>query len=248
MERAEHDLDAGAAVSLLDWWVEAGVDTLVADLPRDWLVPAPAAPAGARANASAPPLPDAPAGPKQALPDQLPLFHEWLKTSDALPYATPGAPRVCPAGDPAAGLTIMAAMPSTADCAAGTLLSGAAGRLFDRMLHAIGRDRDTIYLAGLSCLRPAGGRFDTADDERCAEIARHHLGLVGPRAVLLFGDACARVLVGGGVLETRGQVHRIGAGADAINAIVTFHPEHLLAQPAAKALAWADLLLLMEQL
>jgi len=29
------------ALSALDWWAEAGVDTLADDLPRDWLTAAP---------------------------------------------------------------------------------------------------------------------------------------------------------------------------------------------------------------
>jgi DNA polymerase len=186
---------------------------------------------------------DLPLGP---LPDQLPLFHEWLRESDTLPYTSPAAPRVCPSGDPAAGLMILTAMPSSEDCGTGTLVSGAAGRLFDRMLAAIGRSRETSYIAGLSCLRPAGGRLDGAGAERCAQIARHHIGLAGPKAVLLIGDACSKALLGLGAAQARGRVHKISAGGREYSAIVTLHPDYLLQQQAAKALAWADLQLLME--
>jgi DNA polymerase len=182
------------------------------------------------------------------LPDQLPLLLDWFRTSDALPYATPSAPRVCPSGDPAAGLMILAAMPSGEDCASGTLVSGAAGRLFDRMLAAIGRSRETAYLAGLSCLRPAGGRLDPAGASRCAEIARHHIALAEPKAVLLLGDACSRALLGLGAAEARGRVHSVQAAGRSFNAVVTLHPDFLLTQPGAKAHAWADLQLLMEVL
>ena len=184
----------------------------------------------------------------EPLPDQLPLFHDWLKASDSLPYAAPHAPRICPSGDPASGLVVMTAMPSVEDCAAGTMLSGAAGRLFDRMLAAIGRSRETSYIAGLSCLRPAGGRLDPAGATRCAEIARHHLGLVAPKAVLVLGDACSKALLGLGAAQARGKVHRITTPAGEVAAIVTLHPDYLLGQPAAKALAWADLQLLQETL
>ncbi len=189
----------------------------------------------------------APAEP-DPLPDQLGLFQDWLKTSPALPYAAPSAPRVCPAGDPAAGLMVVTAMPSTQDCAAGTLLTGASGRLFDRMMAAIGRSRDTLYLTGLSCLRPSGGRFDTAGAERCSAIARHHIGLAAPRAVLLMGDGCAHALLGSGAARARGRVHQIDTPAGRVAAVATFHPDFLLSQPAAKALAWADLQMLMDLL
>jgi DNA polymerase len=176
------------------------------------------------------------------------LFHEWLRSSDALPYAAPAAPRICPSGDPAAGLMVLAGMPSTDDCASGAWLSGAAGRLFDRMLAAIGRSRETIYLAGLSCVRPASGRFDAAGSARCGAIAKHHIALVAPKTVLLIGDASARALLGLGAAQARGRVHRIETPSGSFDAVVTLSPEFLLNQPGQKALAWADLQLLMETL
>lgn len=255
---------AAQLASTLEWWTEAGVDCLVEDGPRDWLKPV-AVPAsnsslvpseveghGSERGAGAPRLgsgrADGLVESPDPLPDQLPLFQDWLRTTSALPYAAPSSPRVCPSGDPAAGLMILAAMPSGEDCASGTLVSGAAGRLFDRMLGAIGRSRETAYIAGLSCLRPAGGRMDPAGASRCAEIARHHIGLVAPRAVLLLGDSCSRALLGVGAAEARGRVHQVETGARSFSAIVTLHPDYLLSQPAAKALAWADLQLLMEAL
>jgi DNA polymerase len=248
--------------SALDWWAEAGVDCLVQDEPRAWLKaeapktgepPSPLVPGeveGDPAPTVIPPrLSSGRAEERQErLPDQLPLFQEWLRTSDTLPYSTPAAPRICPSGDPAAGLMVLAGMPSGEDCASGTLLSGQAGILFDRMLAAIGRSRDTIYLAGLSCLRPAGGRFDAPGAARCAEIARHHLALVAPKAVLLIGDGAVRPLLGLGALQARGRVHRIETHAGTFDAVATLGPDYLLNQPASKAHAWADLQLLMETL
>lgn len=256
MERGHSDDFAAELASTLAWWEEAGVDALVGDQPRDWLK-APSAPAASPvipANAGisrgerAPVSRDPGFRRDDALPDQLPLFHDWLRASDALPFAAPAAPRVCPVGDPASGLMIMVAMPSTDDCAAGTLLSAAPGRLFDRMLAAIGRSRETIYLAGLSCLRAPAGRFDEAGAARCAEIARHHVGLVAPRALLLMGEACTRALLGLGAAQARGRVHQVETAAGPVKAVATLPPDYLLAQPAAKALAWADLQLLMEEL
>lgn len=261
MERAAADDFAAELASTLYWWAEAGVDSLVAEEPRQWLkVPeTPTAPLlsdefhQGREHAEEGRQPrgaTAPATiePAEVLPDQLSLFHEWLRTSATLPYASPRAARVCPAGDPAAGLMILAAMPSAEDCAQAVLLSGSAGRLFDRMLAAIGRDRDTIYLAGLSCIRPSAGRLDAQGAARCATLARHHIGLAEPRTVLLLGDMCARAVLGLSAAQARGRVHTIEAGERSFQAVVTFGPDFLLTQPKAKAHAWADLQLLMETL
>jgi len=254
MDRGGNDF-IEEAESLLGWWRDAGVDTAVQEEPRNWLKPAPPPSLnesdgpGSEAGAGAPRLRSGRPEPVvEPLPDQLPLFHKWLKASDTLPFAAPHAPRVCPSGDPASGLVVMTAMPSTEDCAAGTMLSGESGLLFDRMLAAIGRSRETSYMAGLSCLRPAGGRLDPASAGRCAEIARHHLGLVSPKAVLVVGDACSRALLGMPASQARGTVHRIATPAGEVAAVVTLHPDYLLDHLAAKAHAWADLQLLQETL
>ena len=227
--------------SALQWWADAGVDTIVGEEPRDWLREKPKVAVAAQPRAH-----DAPTAP--ALPDQLELFRAYLRDHDALPFAAPNARRVCPAGDPASGLMMVADMPAAEDCASGTLISGDAGRLFERMLAAVGRDRGSIYLASLSCLRSPDGRFTDAASTQCATLARHHIGLAAPKAVLLFGDAVGKALIGLPVIAGRGRWHELSTHAGQIPALVTFAPKYLLDQPSAKAAAWADLQMLMERL
>lgn len=237
MERGS-DTISPAVLSALQWWADAGVDVMIDEEPRDWLRPK------GKAPPAAVPAPPAPA----ALPDQLELFRAYLRDHDQLPYASPAARRVCPAGDPASGLMLMTDMPAAEDCAAGSLLSGAAGALFDRMLAAIGRDRGSIYLASLSCLRSPDGRHSGEGANRCAALARHHIGLAAPRALLLFGDAPAKALLGMGMSQARGRWHEVATHAGPIRTIVTIPPDYLLKQPSAKAHAWADLQILMQGL
>ncbi len=185
------------AASALSWWEQAGVDVIVGEAPRDWLNPGTKAPAP-------PPEPA-----RAQMPAALDAFRDWLASTETLPFATPSAPRVGPAGDPASGLMMLTDMPGDDDAAAGTLLSGEVGALFDRMLAAIGRSRDTIYLAAFSPIRPPAGRIDDESIRALADIARHHVGLAcaqGAAAVrrrLLAGagrradDAGARPLARG---------------------------------------------------
>jgi uracil-DNA glycosylase family 4 len=220
------------AASALDWWREAGVDTFVGEEARDWLNPKAKVAAIEAAPAPAP------------LPDTLDAFQQWLGTSADLPFAAPSARRDLPAGDPEAGLMVLVDMPS----AEGGLLGGEAGALFDRMLVAIGRNRETIYLASLSSIRTPTGRIDEKSLVRLAEIARHHVGLVQPRTLLLFGDACGKALVGAPVAGARGKWHALETAAGPVKTLVTIKPEKLNDMPAMKKLAWADLQLLMEAL
>lgn len=242
MERGD-PFSAAEAASLLGWWSDAGVDTIVGEEPRDWLKPAPP-PSPVATVAEANPAFE---GSGEALPGQLDLFQAWLAASDRLSFAAPSAPRICPSGDPASGLMILADMPSSEDCAAGILIAGETGRLFDRMLAAIGRDRESIYLAALSCLRSPDGRLTAGPAQQCATLARHHIGLVAPKALLLLGDACAKALLGLSMVQARGRWHEVATHSGPIRTLVTIPPDFLLRQPSHKARAWADLQMLIEE-
>lgn len=227
------------AQSALSWWEEAGVDTLVGETPRDWLKPAPKTPA---------PEPVAAAAPAADIPDTLDAFRAWFVDGASLPLDAPAAPRLGPAGNPAAALMVMVDMPGAEDFAAGTLLAGEAGALFDKMLNAIGLSRASIYLASLSPLRAPTGSLDARHAETLAAIARRHIALAAPRALLLFGDACSKALVGPAVAGARGRWHELATPAGTVKTLVTIRPEKLVAMPKLKPHAWADLQLLMEEL
>ena len=247
--RGDEPLSSAQAESLLQWWSDAGVDCLVDEAPRDWLRAAAKAVVSDGSRPLQPPTPSATEGPPPRpgadLPAQLELFHAFLASDAGLPFATPAAPRVCPSGDPASGLMMLTDMPTGADCSAGTLLSGPAGALFDRMLAAMGRDRGSIYLASLSCMASASGGFTGESATRCAEIGRHHVGLVAPKVLLLLGDACAKAMLGLSVIQARGRWHRLTTASGDIETLVSFHPAYLLEQPAAKRHAWVDLQMVM---
>jgi DNA polymerase len=254
MERGNDPLTPEDAASVLAWWADAGVDTLIDEAPRDWLrpqakaaAPAPEAPRAFVPTGRPAPTPTAVPG-LETPPDQLNLFQAWLKESTSIPYASPAAARVCPSGDPASGLMILADMPTAEDCGAGILMSGEGGRLFDRMLAAIGRDRASVYLATLSCLRSPNGLLASEAAKNCATLARHHIGLAAPRAALLLGDACSKALLGLPMAQARGRWHEIATQSGPVRALVTISPNHLLKHPAHKQFAWADLQMLAEEL
>jgi len=237
------------AESALTWWEEAGVDTIVGEEPRDWLA-GPTKPAAAAAPEAAPP----PAAP--TFPDTLADFQAWLAATDALPMAGPGARRVPPAGAAISGLMAISDVPSVEDVAAGLLFSGEQGALVDNMLRRFAEklldgariDRETIYLAPFSPIRPPAGRIDPEGVRFLAEAMRHHIGLVEPRAVLIFGDSCSRALLGKPRTVARGEWHGLATSTGLVPAIVTIRPQELLSQPKLRTHAWADLALLAEKL
>lgn len=230
-------IDSAQAASALAWWLEMGVDVAVQDEPRDWLKPAPVKPA---AETSAK-LVDSPnvAPPSH---DTLAELQAWLASSTQLPLASATARRILPVGPENAPVMLLSDAPTLEDLAAGQPIGGEAWALTQRMLAAIGMTPDQAYVAPLSCFHSPGQRLKDADLAECAAVARRHIALARPKRLLLFGDAPSRAMLGKPLATARGHLHKI----EGVPAVVTFHPRHLLMRPSDKALAWRDLLLLME--
>lgn len=245
--------DREAAASLIRWWRDAGVDTIVEDEAQDWLAAAKPVPSsGERSEARkeaesarpAPaPKPLSPEGERtEQLPAPLPALLDWLRDSADVPEARWGRTRVLPEGDPQSDLMILIDAPDT-----GELMGGETGALFDKMLAAINRDRSSIWLAPFATIRPVG-RVPQEALRRLTAIARHQIGLVAPKRLLVMGDTPNRALLGTEVIPARGKFHSLNLGAAIVETVATFHPRLLQERPAYKAQAWKDLQLLMKGL
>ena len=233
MGGVEERIGAAEAASALGWWLEAGVDVAIAEHPRNWLERKPEPPNVRPPSAEA---------VSQAL-ETLDLFREWLEKSPALPLAEVGSKRVLPHGAEGAPVMLIAEMPTGEDAAEGRPIAGEAWKLTERMLAAIGIDAADAYSASLSCFHSPGTRMSPDELAECAAIARRHIALAKPQRLLLLGDAPALALLGKRLVQARGHVHKI----EGVRTVATFHPRFLLDRPSDKALAWRDLLLLMEE-
>lgn len=234
--------DGALAASALDWWHDAGVDLLVEDAARDWMAPEPSRPV-VFAPAAISPKPGAgivaPA-PATQLPDTLEAFLAW-RLSDASPEASWDGVSLTATGPADARLMVLVDCPDRDDAEGGQILSGAPGRLFDRMLAAIGLSRDMVHIASVCTRRPLAGRAPADLDTRLAEIALHHVGLVGPRSLLLLGNAASRAVLGTELMTARGHSHPVDHKSGKTSAVASFHPRFLIEKPMAKAESWKDL-------
>lgn len=224
------------ARSALAWWLEAGVDIAVQEEPRDWLTPAP--PRRPATAGEAAPVSNI-AEPSAAT---LAGLQEWLASSAQLPLASATARRILPHGPEDAAIMLLSDSPALEDFTAGQPIGGDAWVLAQRMLAAIGLQAHQAYSASLSCFHAPGARMTDQDRAACAEIARQHIRLAKPERLLLFGDGPCLAMIGKRLVEARGHVHKV----EGVRTVATFHPRHLINRPLDKALAWKDLLLLME--
>ena len=229
IERAE-------ARSALAWWLEAGVDLAIQDAPRDWLKPAARGPEPSAAAAEISNL-------AQPSHETLAELQIWLASSTQVPLASTTAKRILPCGPENAPVMLLSDAPALEDFAAGRPIGGEAWLLTRRMLDAIGIAADASYSASLSCFHTPGARMTEQDRAACAELARRHISLARPERLLLFGDGPCIALLGKRLVQARGHVHKV----EGVRTVATFHPRHLMTRPSDKALAWRDLLLLMEE-
>lgn len=231
-------IDPTLAASILDWWADAGVDVLVDDAARDWLSPPAAEPTGpsspAPARAASPP----------ALPTDYAAFAAWRMGADA-PEAAWGGVSVAASGPADAAVMALVDCPDRDDGRADMLLSGAAGRLFDRMLASIGLAREAVHVAAVCMRRPGTGRIPREVETRLGEVARHHVALVAPTRLLLLGDAASRAVLGTDRAAARGALHDFNHDGGQTGVVASYHPRFLIERPAAKADAWRDLRMLI---
>lgn len=230
-------IPAAHVASLLGWWQEMGVDTLIDEAPTAWLDRARPKPANA---AEAPP-----AKVELRMPSTLPAFTQWLKDNPDIPEAGPPARRIPWSGVAGADLMVMVDLPEPGDADAGQLLSGDVGELFDRMLAALKLDRQSTYLAALCPGRVPTGLLPRESEEKLGEIARQHIALAAPKQVWLMGSAVSRAILGVELVAARGTLHKINHANGIIDAVVSFSPRFLLQNPRRKAEAWADMQMLI---
>jgi DNA polymerase len=149
-------------------------------------------------------------------------------------------------GNPQADIMFVGEAPGRDEDMEGRPFVGRSGQLLDRMLAAIGLDRDTVYIANVIPWRPPGNRAPTPHEtEICRPFIERQIELIGPKVLVHLGGASAKTLLNTteGILRLRGNWRTYSAASGAtIPAMPTLHPAYLLRTPAHKRLAWRDFL------
>lgn len=132
--------------------------------------------------------------------------------------------------------------PGADEDAQGEPFVGRAGQLLNAMLLAIGKPRETVYIANILKCRPPNNRDPRPEEvAQCMPYLQQQIKMLSPKIILAVGRIAAQNLLNTGetIGRLRGKVHRL-QNFD-IPVVVTYHPAYLLRSPGEKRKAWDDL-------
>ena len=133
--------------------------------------------------------------------------------------------------------------PGADEDAKGEPFVGAAGKLLNQMLLAVGLKREEVYIANTVKCRPPNNRDPKPEEaDACEVYLKQQIALIQPKVIFAVGRIAAHNLLKTDqkVGEMRGQ--RFEYGDSKIPLVVSYHPAYLLRTPSAKRKAWQDLL------
>jgi DNA polymerase len=156
-------------------------------------------------------------------------------------------------GDPSGRIMLIGEAPGRDEDLQGLPFVGRAGKLLDRMLAEIGLDRRKVYITNVLNWRPPQNREPSPEEAAtCLPFLHRHIELADPKLMILLGAVSVRHVLGltEGITRVRGKwnLYQSVALNRAIPVMPTLHPAYLLRQPAAKRLAWRDLLAVAEKM
>lgn len=228
--------------SLTSWWELAGVDAAVGDNVVDWLTldakpEVVAAPQPEKSAAS----PLSPIVTELAWPDDIEALRSMIGSGAALPGNGFSNRTVAPCGSANARLMVISDVPDSDELPTGVLGSGSTGKLFGRMLAAIGLELSDCYWTTLATTIPAAGELSDAQLPQLADFVRHQINLVNADKLILLGATACRALLGTELKEARRNLRDFNQQGSKKTVLTTFHPRTLIARPQMKGEAWKDL-------
>lgn len=126
---------------------------------------------------------------------------------------------------------------------AGLPFVGAAGQLLDRMVDAMGFDRDEVYICNIVKCRPPENRTPLPEEAiTCSRFLIPQLELVSPKLIVALGRCAAENL---GVAPPGGGWRGRWGSFRGVPVMPTYHPAYLLRSPEYKRVVWEDLQLVL---
>ncbi len=206
-----------------------------------WVGRNPAAERAETPTHAAQPAPSAPEVPDGVADMDWPELEQQVRHCTRCPLHETRRQAVLGVGDRAARWMFVGEGPGAEEDLRGEPFVGAAGRLLDQMLKALGLDRTSnVYIANVVKCRPPQNRTPTEQEcAACMPYLQRQVALIRPSVIVALGKVAAGALLAtdSTLGALRGKTHDFSG----IPVVVTWHPAYLLRTPADKAKSWEDL-------
>lgn len=155
-------------------------------------------------------------------------------------------------GNPKAKIMFIGEAPGAEEDMIGKAFVGRSGQLLNKILAAIGLDREHCYICNILPWRPPGNRAPSdAEIAICLPFLKKQIEIVKPNYIFTLGAVAANSLleISETVSKLRGKwMDYTADDGRNIKVMVGYHPAYLLRTPAQKAKMWADVLRLKNEI
>ena len=155
-------------------------------------------------------------------------------------------------GNPNAKVVFVGEAPGADEDRIGLPFVGRSGQLLDKMLAAIGLDRNSCYITNILPWRPPGNRTPLDSEIAvCLPFLKKQIDIIDPDFIFMLGGSAANALLNTAetISKLRGHWFEYEkANGKKAMVLASFHPAYLLRTPGQKSKAWNDLLRLSSKL
>jgi len=143
-------------------------------------------------------------------------------------------------GNPNARLVLVGEAPGREEDLKGEPFVGEAGQLLDRILLAMGMQREEVYICNVLKCRPPNNRDPEPQEvATCEPFLIRQLAAIQPQVIVALGRFAVQSL-----LKTRTPIGRLRGEwqrYQGIPLMPTYHPAYLLRNPSGKRDVWEDM-------
>ena len=155
-------------------------------------------------------------------------------------------------GSGTARLLLIGEAPGADEDRSGIPFVGRSGQLLEKMLKAIGFDRNECFITNVLPWGPPGNRTPTEGEIAvCLPFLKRQIDLVSPEAIMILGGSAANALLDNGepISRMRGKwLEYKKSDGGKVPVLASFHPAYLLRNSGQKAKAWVDMLRMKQKL
>ena len=170
----------------------------------------------------------------------LAAFEQEICTCQKCPLGQTRNKFVFGVGDPNASLLLVGEAPGAEEDRLGEPFVGRAGKLLDKILAAIDRNRHKdVYICNVMKCRPPNNRDPLrAEVDQCEPYLLHQIHLIKPKLIVALGRVAGQTLLN--VDKSLKSLRNIFHDYHGTPLMVTYHPAALLRNQDLKRPTWED--------